>query len=104
MDLDKTWKNCMSMWRWVSENWKPGMNVDILKDKWLSKHGFVDDDRPTSGCFFCGYTNKRGCDNCPGVLVDASFGCHTLKYEWNVKPRKFYLKLRRLNYARLKRG
>lgn len=106
MDLNETWKNCMSMWRWISENWKPGMSVSIMKHQWLSKHGYTSDGGLDQNCFFCEYDVQleHDCENCPGTLVDDEFYCGTLEYCFRDKPHKFYLKLRRLNYKRLKNG
>ncbi len=106
--LDKCWKNCMSMWRWVAGEWKKGRRgVEILKSEWLrrKKHGHI-----YNGCFFCEYGRDMkenpneylgACDNCPGVLVDSNFKCNREAYNYNTDAVKFYNKLRSLNRKRL---
>ena len=36
--LNECWKNCMSMWRWIHDNWEEGMSVYEMKEQWLRKH------------------------------------------------------------------
>ena len=108
-ELDKCWKNCMSMWRWIVGEWKKGRRgVPNLKSEWLrrKKHGYVYND-----CFFCEYGRSNmkenpneflgACINCPGVLADSKFECNHGAYNYSRDPVKFYNRLRSLNRKRL---
>lgn len=108
-ELDRCWKNCLRMWKWVSKNWKPGMAVDSLKEQWLSDHRFtrsIDSD-----CFFCEYHVAHGggsrryrggsfCANCPGGYVSKSFSCSNPSYSYGCNPKAFYRKLLQLDAKR----
>ena len=101
--LDKCWKNCMSMRRWIAEKRVEGsVSVLDLKDEWLRKHNFTD---IWNSCFFCDYVVKEStehsCIGCPGKKVDPKFTCDHVEYSWSSYPIKFYNKLRSLNRKRL---
>ena len=98
--LDRCWKNCLRMWKWVSENWEPGGSVSDLERQWIE---FVfDGDEPEMSCFFCHYAIQisDNCKDCPGRMADASFGCGKASYNWSSKPKAFYRKLLQLDAKR----
>ena len=100
MNLNDTWKNCLEMWGWVSEQ---GDDVEESKREWLKAHGF-DGDKISANCFFCQYNEERkelGCSNCPGKLVNENFDCQSDSYGYDTNPAKFYKKLVKLNKIRM---
>ena len=99
--LNKTWRLCLSMWRWIAKQKKEYSNLDVtcLKKQWLREHDF-ERDSVQSDCFFCEHDNKY-CRNCPGRKVDQCFDCQTYDYNYYRKPIAFYNKLRSLNRKRL---
>jgi len=112
MNLNKTWKLCLSMWRWIAEERRKGntLNVEMLKAKWLRKHGFAKDSI-FNDCFFCQYSETHdarvegdcaGCTTCPGTRVDRTFDCQDQDngYHFYREPIAFYNKLRALNRKR----
>lgn len=114
LSLDKTWSECLRMWKWIAKTVRKSnddIDVDIgtLKIVWLMKNGY----KPTSivsACFFCHYstthfraTTKNThacCLNCPGVLVDDDFYCMTYP-SFEDDPIEFYNLLKELNKRRL---
>lgn len=106
MTLNKTWKLCLRMWKWISEEWAKELNTkspETLKRQWLQDNGF-DFREIYLECFFCEWHNRHrepACGNCPGKLVDHSFSC-TLHagYSYNDEPVAFYKELLRLNRIR----
>jgi hypothetical protein len=108
MTLNKTWEECLRMWKWVSKKWKKGDNVLVLKIDWLHDNGYgfneLDHD-----CFFCEYdefysrkyNNKGECRLCPARKIDNNFGCALSRYSYKNKPKAFYRKLVELNKKRL---
>ncbi len=106
-NLDRTWKNCLRMWKWVSENWTRGDDVDTMKNEWLRAHKFTRD--MYNNCFFCQYmdehrnqTKHGSCDGCPGTLVSSRFHCMNTTYCFT-KPKAFYRKLVSLDKKRRKK-
>jgi len=104
--LDDVWKECLRMWRWISDQVRKGNSRDIneLKSIWFNKEGYVESDI-CCGCFFCKYDQEENgsmCSNCPGALVDPEFDCRYTEYDSFQEPIKFYNKLRSLNRKRLK--
>ena len=111
-NLDRTWKNCLRMWKWISENLPDGLQalddcekdtaITKLKRQWLADHGFVT--HLFEDCFFCEYDEeeKSGCCSCPGKLVDPNFGCSENEgdYDWSTHPKAFYRKLLELDKKR----
>ena len=100
MNLGDTWKNCLSMWRWIAKEVRGGdqRSVCELKTVWLNNHdldGLVTDD-----CFFCDY--GKDCQTCPGRRVDPKFTCDDISCHWDSHPIAFYNKLVSLNRKRLK--
>lgn len=111
MTLDETWKNCLSMWRWIAKQRRAGswQHVAYLKAEWLTSHGFEGIEQD---CFFCdrrllckktGLNKDNLCINCPARRVDKEFGCCTDEYNFSDKPIAFYNKLVSLNRKRLKK-
>ena len=102
MNLNETWKNCLAMWEWKTENC--GEVPARPKSVWLEKHGFgnILDD-----CFFCEYANENSdlsddiCEECPGCFVDLDFSCTDHTYHYAYEPLKFYKRLVELNKRRL---
>ncbi len=99
--LDRSWKNCLRMWKWISENWKEGDNIVAMKRRWLVKNKF-DANSINAYCFFCDYRfdESFGCELCPGKLVNLRFYCQNKTYDYYSKPKKFYAKLLHLNAIR----
>ncbi len=105
--LDRCWKNCLRMWKWVSENYENHTSVATLKRDWLKRHRFRK--HILSYCFFCQWADRHGeekfiaeigCLHCPGRLVDARFKCGNIRYDYNSNPKAFYRKLLALDKKR----
>jgi hypothetical protein len=102
MNLAETWRNCLRMWKWISQREANGLeDIDRLKSQWMKDHhfkGIVND------CFFCNYAAPRNpddyCSSCPGWFVNKRFQCTRNLYCWFDKPKKFYEKLLQLNAIR----
>lgn len=100
--LNQTWVLCLRMWRSISKIWdKDGPNIHNLKASWLRENGFALLDLKCN-CFFCDWTgpDDNSCNNCPGKLVNPSFSCCRLSYDYEDKPVAFYKELLRLNRIR----
>lgn len=98
MNIDEVWKNCIEMWKYISENYGGSLeNVKALKGEWLEDHGFKN---IKNNCFFCEVAMGT-CGNCPGRLVDKSFSCLREEYDWCEKPVEFYNKICELNAIRV---
>ena len=113
--LDRSWKNCLRMWKWISENLSDGfmkldfnrrrMVVYALKEKWMKKHYHKS---ILFRCFFCHYdhnNNNNGspsCANCPAKKVERRLGSHWCehKYHWFMNPVNFYQYLLKLDAKR----
>ena len=105
MTLNKTWKECLRMWKWIVKQVDKGdeTGVEALKKEWLRTHGY--DEYVSGSCFFCDYDRLNGDDNhycasCPGRLVLESFSCTDTFYNYYNKPKKFYKKLLELDAKR----
>ena len=98
MNLEKTWKECLKMWKWIAKEYEMKMSIAILKIKYLDDHKM---EEIAASCFFCDYVES--CGGCPGRLVDAEFDCKNLEYSYLYKPKEFYQELLRLNGIRLER-
>ena len=105
--LDRTWKNCLRMWKWISETRKPGMNVCDLKDQWLKENHFTR--KIEWECFFCEWAIThgqdcadmyQGCPHCPGTMVSSRFKCSVKAYRFDRNPKAFYRKLVELDKKR----
>ncbi len=92
--LDRCWKDCLRMWKWISENKKRGMSVVSMKIEWLRVHRFKKPIR--AYCFFCEYAGVvkltsgmkiPNCDNCPGRLVGNRFDCQNVTYNYYNHPK-----------------
>lgn len=121
MTLDDTWKNCLSMWRWIakevrkSKGWKylteqqQYNKVDDLKAKWLLDNGFEGIEHD---CFFCNhaqmyhklgeYVRGAGCRLCPAIKIDSEFDCLGGGVRFDRDPVDFCKWLVSLNRKRLK--
>ncbi len=108
MSLKKTWTHCISMYRWVSEQWIAGRrDVSSLKREWLSAHGFVVDGDVYGvlcNCFFCEYTTRftgdsgdYDCAKCPARKIDPDFHCVHGNLVYSDDPCGFYNQLRSLH-------
>lgn len=111
--LDRCWKNCLRMWKWVSENREPNDDTDVLKKRWLRQHGFKREI--PANCFFCEYYRENGggerkyrgdkyCANCPAGYVSKSFSCTSEAYSYENRPKAFYRKLLQLDAKRKKQA
>ena len=103
LTLNKTWEQCLKMWRWIVRQPCPRC-VNELKEKWLEKNGF-DFDELENDCFFCDYaTRYGGCEiSCPGNIIDKNFCCGDYDYHFLRKPAAFLRKITELNKKRLAR-
>ena len=108
--LDRCWKNCLWMWKWVSKTYDGTREVATLKDEWLKSHRFRNEVE--ANCFFCEWHNAHGggnyeyrnitiCKHCPGVYVSKSFCCQShFSYKYDENPVAFYRKLLQLDAKR----
>lgn len=110
LSLDKTWTECLRMWKWVAGQIKkdslPLFDVKDLKEKWLNTHGYKNKSI-SRDCFFCEYADhKHGCStSCPALEIDEKEwevdGCCNYRWHYEHKPLAFYAKLVELNKIRL---
>lgn len=106
LSLDKAWRRCLPMWRWMVERYKSGATKSILdlKQQWFDTH---EPDAMATLCYFCEYAGQNQfprkivCKCCPGALVDRTFTCYNSDYHYIHKPVKFLAKLESLNRIRL---
>ena len=108
--LDRSWINCLRMWRWIPENLPEGFlekpeeeREDIvlsLKKQWLEENRFTT--YIDSSCFFCDYSQKHNdnCIACPARLVDSNFHCDATAYSYRHFPSLFYREILVLNARR----
>ena len=105
LTLDKTWRYCLAMWRWiVTQHKNTHEEVWELKGVWLQRHR--RSDMPLlEHCYFCAWAElhrqvsyKPGCrcQWCPGAEVEESFHCQTTAYHYSYRPAKFLAKLEEL--------
>ena len=108
--LEKAWKECLAMWKWIDENIKnvdpedvDPEDVDLSLVESMKKTYAKEHNVPH--CSFCEFTEAaaEGCQECPGALVDPAFHCFNDEYLWEKKPREFYQELLRLNRIRKRR-
>ena len=111
MTLEKTWEECLRMWKWIAGikldkiNYSlRGTDVLRLKEIWLNANNYVD---VYNDCFFCDYATKAhggvdpgSCKNCPAQFVEAGFNCCAYP-NYASKPIEFYNLLVELNKKRL---
>ena len=112
LDLDKCWKLCKQMWKYVAgevELRSTAEDVEVLKKIWLREHGFNPQD-VAGNCFFCEYSEQiikefdigvfSECDFCPGRLAEPAFYCGIDEYDYQNKPQAFYQEILRLDKIR----
>lgn len=111
LDLDRCWKLCKQMWKYVAGEVEAGNSFDVnkLKKIWLREHGF-EGKRIAGTCFFCEYaeqivkefdTGHFGvCGVCPGRLADSTFSCTDYDHDFYDKPQAFYQEILRLDKIR----
>jgi len=100
MSLNKTWSECLRMWKWITQVGLRLTEEDIeeLKHLYLTANGYSPHTLEND-CYFCDYSNGE-CTVCPGILVNKNFNCiGDIDYEDN--PIEFYKLLVRLNKKRL---
>ncbi len=118
LTLDRAWFLCLQQWKdgiikRLDEG--SGSSVMILKNEWIDKlieQNDCDEEKIESDCFFCEYNLRQEddddkniiCRSCPGKLVDDEFHCENIEYHYYDKPRKFYVKLLKLNSKRITNG
>lgn len=118
LTLDKTWDNCLRMWKWIAEQVKRIKNwdaysyafqknvIETLKRSWCKENGYNELEYD---CFFCEFANSVyvrsfNCDdNCPARKINKWFWCDNNSYHFTKEPLKFYAKLLALNKIRLSR-
>ena len=108
LTVNKTWENCLAMWKWISRkclkiDWP---DVDRLKVEWLEANGYPDADIIHHHCFFCQHCQSGNHDGvecrCPAKKIDKDFYCFAVQHSYSGRPRDFYNELKRLNKIRLK--
>ncbi len=109
--LDRSWKNCLRMWKWITENLPAGFSkkshgdkeiiIDSLKKQWLKKNKFTN--YIINACFFCEYDrhHQNDCCTCPAGLVESDFHCDNTEQSYRHDPIKFYIRVLELNIKRL---
>ena len=110
--LDRSWINCLRMWKWILENLPGGFSelnnnikefiVESLKRQWLRNN--KNTKSLLNDCFFCAYDKKHGnvCDSCPARLVEKGFHCCDHSHHFTRQPIEFYHHLLELNSKRRK--
>jgi hypothetical protein len=103
LSLEKTWTECLRMWKWIAKEKKKDRKLIIseLKTIWLTKNHY----KPNSilkDCFFCNRA-PGDCTICPGKEIDPFFNCKNDDYCYFSNPLAFYAKLVSLNKIRLAR-
>ena len=110
LTLDKTWDECLKMWRWIVRQSCPRDDIGELKRRYIEKKELPD---IFCGCFFCEYNVTRrkkaskrlsgGCCFCPARKIDKDFLCDNNNYNYAAKPAAFLRKITELNKIRLKK-
>ena len=108
--LDRSWINCVRMWKWISENLPNGFSestdsikrfiINHLKLQWLRENKFT---KPLyHDCFFCDYDGKHGgsCEFCPAALVKEEFDCMENGFHYALDPMNFYHRILKLSKMR----
>ena len=110
--LDRTWENCLRMWKWITNNLPKGFSeateeikdfiIDHLKWDWLKNNNF--NRKIIQACFLCEYDKKHkgNCDSCPAVLAypEQEFHCTDDKHNYAYEPILFYKELMDRNARR----
>ncbi len=109
LSLDKTWEECLRMWKWIAYGKHKIQSSNRLRQEWLRDNGY-DGDILSNDCFFCEYIKKyvkcwcgENMLHCPAEKIDKNFDCVCDEYSYLSHPRKFYKKLKELNKIRLAR-
>jgi len=110
--LDRSWVNCLRMWKWISENLPMGFSesadsikrfiIKHLKLQWLRENRFTKS--LLNDCFFCEVNNNSGdsevCEKCPAVLVKKGFCCMEDGFHYALDPINFYHRILKLSKRR----
>jgi hypothetical protein len=111
-ELNEVWSECIRMHKDISENPLTYKDYGRPKITWLEKNGY-DYTTISHQCFFCQYAkasdpehqsspfSEKGCQECPGVLVDPSFNCLSSEYDYACYDSRFVNELEHLNKQRL---
>ncbi len=110
--LDRSWKNCLRMSKWISENLPDGFSelsddikrsiIGHLKLQWLGENRFT---RPLlNNCFFCEFNESSDapmdCEKCPAGLVKKGFCCMEEDFHYALNPINFYRRILKLSKRR----
>ena len=107
-ELDEVFENCEHMWRDLSNlsnNTVILLDIGYEKIKWMRLYNFKN---IRGSCFFCDFSyklqnlsiidsNYGSCDICPGNLIGKNFSCVYYEYNYEEKPKEFYIKVKQLN-------
>ena len=85
LSLEKTWTECIRMWKDIIIILEYVDNVDEAKKLWLKLNGYGE-KYICNDCFFCDWVanHPKGeenydigltCGNCPGAKIDPNFLC-----------------------------
>jgi len=101
LTLNETWKWQLRLSGYIAKEKRAGSITDVftLKKTWLEKNW--RGKQIFGNCFFCQY-GIGDCTQCPGIKVNARFGCENRTYHFRYKPIAFYNKLVSLNKKRKK--
>ena len=104
MTLNKTWEECLRMWKWIDSQVAESYGddddspVESLKEEWLEDYGY-DPSEINFMCFFCNmagnsHSGASECeDKCPAVAIDPDFDCCMEDddgYNFEMYPKAFY--------------
>lgn len=100
LSLEKTWVECLRMWKWITQIGLPLTEEDVvaLKHLYLTANGH-NQHTILNDCYFCDYSSGL-CVKCPGTLVDPNFNCMGYMH-YEEDPIGFYRLLIKLNKKRL---
>ncbi|KKM77852.1 hypothetical protein LCGC14_1365870 [marine sediment metagenome] len=108
--LDKSWIDCLRIWKWITENLPDGFSettksikdfiIESLKRQWLRENNFTK--LLPNDCFFCAFDQNYGdeCNSCPARLVEKHFHCTASEYNYAYEPEEFYNLLVKLDKKR----
>ncbi len=109
--LDRSWINCLRMWKWITENLPEGFSessngtkqviIKHRKAQWLRENKFTKS--LLNDCFFCASSapnHEKGCGKCPAKLVRKSFCCMEDGFHYALDPINFYHRVLKLSKRR----